>query len=238
MSAPAGIRALTFDVFGTLVDWRSSIAAEAARILGRDRPETDWEAFADSWRRRYQPSMDRVRKRDAPWTLLDDLHAESLDGVLGEHGFRRIAKSKKHELVRAWHRLEPWPDVREGLTRLGARFRLATLSNGNIALLQELVEHARLPFDEVISAEHANAYKPDPRTYLTAVERLGVAPGETLMVAAHMGDLAAAGQLGLRTAFVARPLEWGPSETPLEPPKPWLDIYVRDLGELATALGC
>src|SRR5204863_9442454 len=173
--------ALTFDVFGTVVDWRSSIAAEARRLLGDRYPDADWDRFADGWRSRYQPSLERVRSGALPWTPLDDLHAASLDDLLRELGLT-APQPDRRELVLAWHRLSPWPDAVPGLRRLARRFTLATLSNGGVALLRDLVGHAGLPFHQVLSAEDARAYKPQPQVYLTAVRRLGLTPGEVTMV--------------------------------------------------------
>ena len=231
-------RGLAFDVFGTVVDWRGSIAGEAERILAASGHRADWNAIALSWRRRYQPSMDRVRGGEQPWTLLDDLHAESIGAVLAEQGLRRVSKADRRELVMAWHRLAPWPDSAPGLRRLGTHFRLVTLSNGNQALLTELVRAAELPFDEVLSAEDVRAYKPDPSMYMHAVRTIGGSPEETLMVAAHLDDLQAAAQCGLATAFVVRPREWSEAGEVPDPPKPWLDYYATDLEDLATQLSC
>lgn len=231
------IAGLAFDIFGTVVDWRGSIAAEAERVLGENR-QADWNAFAVAWRRRYQPSMDRVRNGELPWTVLDDLHAESLDDVLREQGLKKVGKQERSNLILAWHRLLPWPDSVAALDRLAGRYRLVTLSNGNRSLLNDLVAGAGLGFHEVLSAEDVQAYKPDPRMYRLAVERIGGAPEETLMVAAHIDDLQAAARSGLSTAFVSRPLEWDASGAPAEPPRPWLDHYAIDLEDLARQLGC
>lgn len=237
------VQGLAFDVFGTVVDWRSSIAAEARRLLpGRN---LDGERLADAWRERYQPSMERVRRGDEPWTALDDLHTASLDDVLEELEAADVDVATRAKLVQAWHRLEPWPDAREGLRRLGTRFTVATLSNGNRALLEELVASARLPFNHVLSAEDVHAYKPDPATYDLAARRLGqpnadgsVEPGRVALVAAHWNDLEAAAGRGLRTAFVARPLEWGPAAAADLDRRPWVDVYASDLEDLAAQLGC
>jgi 2-haloacid dehalogenase len=235
--AAAGVRALAFDVFGTVVDWRTSIAEEAARVLGDRHPGADWERFADGWRRRYQPSLERVRSGAEPWRPLDALHADSLDGLLRELGLIAPAPARR-ALVMGWHRLRPWPDAAEGLRRLSGRFVLATLSNGNVSLLEDLVRHGGLPFHRVLSAEHARGYKPQPRVYRTAVARLGLEPAEVMMVAAHWDDLEAAAALGLRTAFVRRPLEWGPAGRPDLERRPWVDADAADLVDLAAALGC
>ena len=232
------IRGLAFDIFGTVVDWRGSIATEAERLLGAGGHQADWNALAVDWRGRYQPSMDRVRKGELPWTLLDDLHARSLPKVLSEHGISGVGRAHRNQLVLAWHRLAPWPDSVGGLERLGARFQLVTLSNGNRSLLTDLVRGAGLPFDQVLSAEDVQAYKPDPRMYLHAVEVVGGSPEQTLMVAAHLSDLQAAARSGLGTAFITRPQEWSGAGAPAEAPKPWLDYYATDLEDLARQLGC
>src|SRR5579859_673921 len=204
------IRALAFDVFGTVVDWRGSIIREGAARWAPRGFEADWAALADAWRERYQPSMEEVRRGRRPWTPLDALHRQSLDELLPSFGLKGLDESQREELTMAWHRLTPWPDAREGLRRLRARFKLATLSNGNRSLLEDLVHFGDLPFDVVVSAEDFHAYKPDPRAYRGAAETLGCAPSELALVAAHPDDLRAAAAEGLRTAYVTRPLEWGP----------------------------
>jgi 2-haloacid dehalogenase len=229
------VKALTFDVFGTVVDWRGSIARQAREILEPKGRRLDWNAFAVAWRRLYQPYLERVRSGSRPFTGLDELQAESLEEVLKELGVKRLDPAAKRRLVQAWHTLDPWPDSPAGLERLSARYRLATLSNGGRDLLASLARHGRLHFHEILSAEDAGAYKPDPRVYRMACERLGTRPEETLMVAAHLGDLQAAGQVGLRTAFVARPREWEDAGV-AEEPRPWLDLYATDLEDLARQL--
>ena len=205
------IRALVFDVFGTVVDWRASITREG-RILGRrKRLRADWAAFADAWRAGYRPAMARVRSGDLPWMKIDDLHRMILDGLLKQFSIRGLAEAEIDDLNRAWHRLRPWPDARRGLARLKRHHVIATLSNGNVALLVNMAKNARLPWDTVLSAELFHHYKPDPETYLGAAQLLGFAPAEVMMVAAHKDDLRAAMACGLRTAFVRRPLEYGPN---------------------------
>ena len=229
------VKALGFDVFGTVVDWRGSIAAEGAERWEARGVHADWGALADAWRRRYQPSMERVRRGERPWTSLDRLHRESLDDLLPEVGLEGLDEPARAELNLVWHRLRPWPDAAAGLHRLAARFQLATLSNGNLELLEDLVANAGLPFHRVLSAETFHAYKPDPRTYTGAARELGVAPGELMMVAAHRQDLLAAAGCGLRTAFIWRPAEWGPAGSE-ERPEPSFDVVARDLGDLADQL--
>lgn len=235
---PGRIKALTFDVFGTVVDWRESLIREG-RALGRARGlEADWARFADAWRGLYQPAMDRVRRGEVEWTKLDDLHRMSLVQLLGEFGIRGLDEAEIEDFNHAWHRLDPWPDAVAGLTRLKRRFILATLSNGNVALLVNMAKRAGLPWDAILGAEVARRYKPQPEAYLTTAALLGLAPGECLMVAAHNGDLAAAGALGFRTAFVARPLEHGPGQTrDVRAERDW-DVVATDFNDLAAKLGC
>jgi 2-haloacid dehalogenase len=235
---PGSIKALTFDVFGTVVDWRSSLVREG-EALGRAKGLTvDWPRFADAWRGLYQPALERVRSGVQPWTKLDDLHRASLDALLGEFGIRGLTESETDHLNRAWHRLDPWPDAVPGLTRLRTRYVLATLSNGNVALMVNMAKRAGLPWDAILGAEVARAYKPQPECYLTTAALLGLRPEQCLMVAAHNGDLAAAAKCGLRTAFVPRPTEHGPGQTrDVRATGDW-DFVARDFLELAQQLGC
>jgi 2-haloacid dehalogenase len=218
------VRALLFDVFGTCVDWRTSIIRVAARF---DLPE----AFADAWRDQYQPQLETVRSGARPWVNLDVLHRIGLDIVLED--FRPDLPERFREtLVRAWHQLDPWPDVVEGLTRLKRHMIIAPCSNGHIAQSVNLAKHARLPWDAILGAELAHAYKPDPAVYLTSVHALGLVPHDVCMVAAHNGDLLAARKCGLRTAFVPRPTEHGPGQTTdLEPERDY-DIVAADFLDL------
>ena len=234
-------RALTFDVFGTVVDWRTSVAREGRAFGERHGIEADWERFADDWRGLYQPSMSRVRDGERPWAPLDDLHRESLCTLLGGLGVAigdgGVSDDAVDELNRAWHRLDPWPDVALGLTRLKRRFVLATLSNGNVALLVNMAKRAGLPWDAVLGAEVARRYKPQPEAYLTTARMLGFAPEECMMVAAHNDDLRAAAALGFRTAFVGRPDEHGPGQTRDLRAEDDFDIVADDFIGLAEALG-
>ncbi len=237
------VEALTFDVFGTVVDWRSGIAREARAILGEggpggERGPGDWEAFADRWRALYQPAMEAVRSGRRPWTKLDDLHRENLRSVLAEFGLAGRPEAEIERLNRAWHRLDPWPDVVAGLTRLKRRFILATLSNGNIALMVNMARRAGLPWDAVLGAEIARAYKPMPEVYLCTADSLGLAPRQCLMVAAHNGDLLAAQACGLRTAFVARPSEHGPGQRSDLRAEHAFDVVAADFLDLAAKLAC
>lgn len=232
MVEPAGsamtVRALVFDVFGTLVDWRTTIAG-AFRASGLDG---DPEALADGWRARYVPILNEVNEGARPWDDFDALHLVTLDDLLSEHELP-ASDEQRHALVAAWHRLDPWPDVREGLEALRRQRVTATLSNGHVALLVDVVRHGDLRFDALLSAELVRVYKPAPVVYQTAARLLGVEPAELMLVAAHPWDLAGARAAGLRTALVDRPLEHGPG-SPARP-DPDADVSVADLHELARA---
>ena len=205
-------KALTFDVFGTVVDWRSSVIAELRAVGEHKRIEADWVAFADAWRGLYQPSMDEVRKGHRAWAILDALHEESLRTLLDKFEVTGLSEDEIDHLNRAWHRLEPWPDVVAGMTRLSKGYILTTLSNGNVALLVNMAKQAGLPWDAILGAEPTRCYKPLPDAYLGTARYLGLQPEQCLMVAAHNGDLVAAAKLGFGTAFVARPTEHGPNQ--------------------------
>lgn len=222
-----------FDVFGTLVDWHSSIAAHAARVGARAGVDLDGPRLAKLWRERYQPSMDVVRSGARPWTNLDELQAESLREVLAELGVE-LGEADQAELVAGWHRLDPWPEVPAALARLRERVPVATLSNGHFRLLLDLAKYADLRFDAIISAELADSFKPDPAVYRMAARLLDV-PVEGLMLAAcHPSDLAAAGRVGLRTGYIARPAEWGAGSPPT--PAPDTDLVADDLADLVDQL--
>ena len=235
MGLPA-IKALTFDVFGTVVDWRGSVIREGEALGKVKGLNVDWPRFADAWRGGYRPAMDRVRSGDLPWTKIDDLHRMILDGLLDEFGITGLAEAEKVHLNRAWHRLYPWPDAVGGLIRLRGRFVVATLSNGDVALLTNMAKHAGLPWDCILSAELANHYKPDPEVYRTAADLLGLRPEQVMMVAAHNGDLRAAKAVGFRTAFVPRPMEYGEDRTPETTPDPSVDVVADDFHDLADKL--
>jgi 2-haloacid dehalogenase len=230
--------ALLFDVFGTCVDWRSGVIGEG-EALGRrlGLAGVDWGAVADAWRERYQPQLETVRSGTRPWTTLDVLHREALDDVLAEAGLdaEAVPAAERDELTLAWHRLDPWPDVVEGLTRLRRRSIVAPCSNAHITLVVAMARRAGLPWDAVLSAELFGHYKPDAEVYDGAARLLGLAPEHVLMVAAHLDDLAAARARGLRTAYVPRPDEFGPGVTP-PPTDPDADLNVASLTELATRL--
>ncbi len=232
------IKALTFDVFGTVVDWRGTIVSEGSRMNRERGWDVDWAAFADAWRALYQPSMSEVRDGERSWTRLDNLHRESLDTLIPQFGLDGLDAVACEHLNRVWHRLHPWPDAVTGLSRLKTRFVLATLSNGNIALLVNMAKHANLPWDAILGAEIAGHYKPQAEAYLKTADALGLQPDECLMVAAHNSDLVTAGGLGFRTAFVARPTEYGPSQTTDLSTERNFDIVAEDFNALATTLGC
>jgi 2-haloacid dehalogenase len=233
------VSALAFDVFGTVVDWRASVAAEvgeAAERNGITLGAGGAEAFADEWRRRYVPSMQRVRSGEIAWTALDDLHRVSLDDVLARFGVD-LPPAERERLNLAWHRLRPWPDSVEGLTLLRRRHVLCTLSNGNVALLADLARFGGLPFDCILSAELCRAYKPDPRTYRMAPALLRLRPEQVMMVAAHASDLRAAAAEGLRTGYVRRPMEWGaPGAGGEEADGERFDVVAADFVDLAARL--
>ncbi|WP_439577766.1 haloacid dehalogenase type II [Elioraea sp.] len=232
------VQALVFDVFGTVVDWRSSVAREVAAAARRIGIATDGVALADAWRAEYAPAMDRVRRGELPWTTIDALHRAALDALLPRFGLAALDEPARADLNRAWHRLDPWPDSVAGLRRLRHRFTLATLSNGNVALLATMARHARLPWDVILSAELFGHYKPDPEVYDGACRLLDLKPAQVMMVAAHNGDLRAAAARGLATAFVARPTEYGPAQTKdLAADGVW-DVVCASFTELAAALGC
>jgi 2-haloacid dehalogenase len=227
-------RALMFDVFGTCVDWRSGVI-RAGEELGLGG--VDWPALADAWRGRYQPQLETVRSGERPWVDLDVLHREALDELLPRFGLADLPEPQRRELTRSWHRLDGWPDTAEGLGRLKRRFVIASCSNGHIALSVALARHAGLPWDAVLGAELARAYKPQPEVYLRSVEALGLEPAQAMMVAAHPGDLAAAAACGLRTAYVHRPDEHGPGGSAEPPAAGAVDLVAGDLIELAGRLG-
>ena len=233
----ADVKALIFDVFGTLVDWRTSIARQVRAILSPLGISLDWSAFADQWRAQYQPAMEEVRSGRLPFSRLDSLHRRNLDIVLESSGLGGVDERTRADLNLAWHRLDAWPDVRPGLTRLRAKFLIAPCSNGNISIMVDLARRNELVWDAILGAELARDYKPKPEVYLTAAAAFDCAPAETMMVAAHSSDLAAAAASGLRTAFIARPDEFGPEKGERAANVP-VDASAASLVELADALGC
>jgi 2-haloacid dehalogenase len=234
---PAPPRALVFDVFGTVVDWRTSVGAELDALGKRKGFTVEGAKFADAWRAGYTPSMNRVRTGELPWTKLDALHRMTLDRILTDFGITSLSEAEKDDLNRAWHRLRPWPDSVAGLGRLKKKFIIAPLSNGNIALMTDMAKHAGLPWDCVLGAELVRHYKPDHEVYQSAADFLSLSPGEVMMVAAHLGDLRAAKTVGLKTAFVARPLEYGPAGKPDLKADASVDLSAKDFNDLASQLG-
>jgi 2-haloacid dehalogenase len=236
-SVAASIKVLAFDVFGTVVDWRSSVIAEGEQLGKAKGLNVDWGAFADAWRAIYRPSLDLVRNGELPWTKLDVLHRMSLKEILQKFKIEGLSEDEKNHLNRVWHRLKPWPDSVAGLQRLKTRFVITTLSNGNISLLANMAKHAGLPWDCILSAENVRHYKPDREVYLLVPGLFDLKPEEVVMVAAHERDLESAEKYGLRTAFVHRPLEHGPGKAAQIPPAAKYDFVAKDFLDLADQLG-
>ena len=231
------VKALVFDTFGTVVDWRGSIIAEGLVWAKGKNLNVDWARFADRWRDGYAPAMEKVRKGELPWTKLDDLHRMLLEDLLQEFGMTGLSEAEKDHWNRVWHRLKPWPDAVAGLTRLKKKYTIATLSNGNVGLLNDMAKNAGLPWDLILSAELAQHYKPDREAYLTAVELLGLKPEEVMMAAAHSGDLKAARSFGLRTGFIYRPNERGVGGKADRAKAGDFDIVSSDIVDLAAQMG-
>jgi len=232
---PLAVKALLFDVFGTLVDWRASIAREAEAILAPRGYALDWLAFADAWRGEYQGAMEEVRSGRLPFCKLDVLHRRNLDLIAPRFGIDALGEEDRRHLNLAWHRLDAWPDVPSGLARLRYNYLLAPLSNGNVSLMVDLARRNNFPWDTILGAEFAGDYKPKPRVYLAAAEAFDLAPHQCLMVAAHSSDLAAAAALGLRTAHIARPDEAGPGLGENAPSVP-VDVVAKNLEDLSDQL--
>ena len=233
------IKALTFDVFGTVVDWRSSIAKEGEVFAKLHNIKgIDWVKFAESWRAGYSPSMNRVRNGEIPWANIDELHKSILNKLILKYGIEGISDEDKNDFNRAWHRLSPWPDVLGGLKRLRSKFVIATLSNGNVSLLTNMAKNAGLPWDYILSAELSKHYKPDPEVYKNAVGLLGLHPYQVMMVAAHNFDLEAAKKIGMKTAYVHRPLEFGPDKDLEQISIEDFDFIAKDFENLAEILEC
>ena len=238
MAAKDNVQALLFDVFGTVVDWRSSLIEDMRRFGAERNIDADWAAFADDWRGLYQPAMEDVRSGRRPWTILDVLHRESLDKLAARYGLAGLSEPDICHINSMWHRLKPWPDTVAGLTRLKSRYIIGTLSNGNVGLLTRMAKHGGLPWDVILGAETARAYKPLPQAYLASAELLNLAPSQVMLVAAHNGDLAAAAACGLRAAFVARPTEYGPHQKrDFKADQDW-DVVTDSFINLAGAMGC
>jgi 2-haloacid dehalogenase len=218
------------------VDWRGTLIREGEAFGARKGLDVDWAAFADAFRAGYRPAMDRVRRGELPWTNIDGLHRLILDDLLVRFDIQGLSDAEKDHLNRIWHRLEPWPDAIDGMQRLRQRYVLASLSNGNVALLVNMAKRAGLPWDCVLSSELARHYKPDPEVYLLAAQLLGLEPHQVMMVAAHNGDLLAAQAAGMRTAFVLRAAEYGPGQTTNLEADPSIDVVAKDFGDLADQL--
>ena len=231
------IHAICFDVFGTVVDWRTSVV-EQCRSFGREKKlDVDWESFVDRWRSSYRPGMDAVRKGLLPWTNVAGIHRAALERLLDEYSIGGLSEKEEARLNRAWHRCAPWPDAVAGLARLKTKYVLSTLSNADVACLVEMAKGGGLPWDCILCAELFRHYKPDAEVYRGAIALLGLEPAEVMLVAAHNYDLAAARSHGMATAFVPRPREYGPSQTSdLRAEDDW-DLVVGDFEDLAAALG-
>ena len=230
------VKAMTFDVFGTVVDWRSSIAREA-KMMGEQKGfDFDWDNFADKWRAGYGPSMNKVRTGELPWTKIDVLHRMILDELLSEYNITNLTESEKDHLNRAWHRLDPWPDSVPGLTELKKNYVISPLSNGNVALLVNMAKHGGLPWDTVLSAELAQHYKPDPEAYQSTSEFLGFPIEQIMMVAAHKNDLKSAKGQGMMTGYIPRPKEHGPNTTVDSNPEDYIDIIGENFVDFANKM--
>jgi 2-haloacid dehalogenase len=236
-SAVPEVRALVFDVFGTVVDWRSSIIREGQLLGERKGYDIDWAGFADRWRAGYGPAMNRVRSGELPWTKLDDLHRTVLNELVEEFSLTGMTEEELQHFNQAWHRLSPWPDSIAGLLRLRNEFVIAPLSNGNVSLLLNMAKNAGLPWDTILSAELSRHYKPDPEAYLKAAELFSLEPGQVMLVATHPSDLRSAAEAGLRTGYVHRALERGAENPKVPPAKDEFDLFATDFLDLAAQLG-
>lgn len=229
-------RAIIFDVFGSVVDWRTSLIDELTLFAARRNIQGDWVKLVDDWRAEYVPSMARVAKGELPWMTLDELHRTSLDKLIAEQGIKGLSEADLAHINLGWHRLKPWPDSIAGLARLKQRYIISPLSNGNVSLLVNMAKSAGLPWDLILGSDIFGYFKPAPETYLGAARLLGLEPGEVMMAAAHNADLKAAKALGLMTAFFVRPTEYGPGQVyDLEARGDW-DIVASDIEDLATQL--
>ncbi len=236
MSDVKMVRALLFDVFGSVVDWRTSITRDLSQWGEAQGIRVQWEPFVRAWRAQYQPRMQEVRSGQRPFALLDTLHREALESLLPEYGLTDLTAEQIDHINRAWHRLDAWPDSMNGLIRLKAKYTIAPLSNGNVALLNNMAKHAALPWDLNLSTQWFEAYKPQPQTYLGAAAALGLQPHEVMMCAAHNDDLAAARACGLKTAFWPRPTEYGVDQTKdFDAEQDW-DVVAQDMRDLADQL--
>ena len=239
MSGVANVKAMVFDIFGTVVDWRTSLINDLTRWGGERSIAADWTGLVDAWRQAYVPSMDEVRKKpESEFLKLDVLHRHSLDRLVAQFGIKGLTEDDLNYINRGWHRLVPWPDGIAGLTRLKRRYTIAPLSNGNVSLLTNLAKHSGMPWDLILSAELFRHYKPDRETYLGAAQLLSLEPDEVMMVAAHNSDLAAAQKFGLKTAFVPRVTEYGPLQSRDYRPEGKWDVVAEDFNDLAERMGC
>ena len=229
--------AIVFDTFGSVVDWRSSLIADLSAYGAAKNIKADWTALVDAWRAAYQPSMQRVRTGELPWTKLDDLHRASLDRLLTEHGITGLTEADKVHINLGWHRLRGWPDSVPGLTRLKSRFIIGPLSNGNVSLLLNMAKFAGIPWDMIFGSDLFGHFKPDPETYLGVAKMLDLRPDQVMMAAAHNGDLAAARKCGLLTAFFARPTEYGPHQVRDTKAEQDWDIVATNIEDMASQLG-
>ena len=237
MTLSTTVKAMVFDTFGSVVDWRGSIIRDLTQWGQENGYAADWAALADKWRGRYQPQMEKVRSGQREWTILDVLHRESLDALLPEFGLDAMTEVQRQHVNRVWHRLDGWPDSVAGLSRLKSKYIIAPLSNGNISLLTDIAKYTGLPWDLNLSTEVFKCYKPQPQSYLGVCAALQLEPEQVLMCAAHNDDLLAARRVGLKTAFWARPTEHGPGQTTnLQATENW-DIVAKDIRDLARQMG-
>jgi 2-haloacid dehalogenase len=229
--------AIVFDTFGSVVDWRTSLITELTAYGAQRGIDADWTALVDAWRASYHPSMDRVRKGEQPWTILDNLHRASLDRLVAEFGIKGLTEADLVHITFGWHRLKPWADSVAGLTRLKSRFIIGPLSNGNVALLLNMAKNAGIPWDMIFGSDLFQHFKPDPETYLGVAKLLNVEPGQVMMAAAHNADLGKARECGLMTAFWPRPKEYGPHQKrDYAADQDW-DVVATDIEDLASQLG-
>lgn len=233
----SAVKALTFDFFGTVTDWYSSVLRDGKELSDTTGVDVDWGEFAIAWRRGYWSGMEKVLRGELPWTNIDRMHRMALEELLHRFDVTGLTEAQKDDFNRVWHRLMPWPDAKSGLARLRNRYVVAILSNGNLSLLVDSSKYAGLLWDCVLSAELANSYKPDPKVYETAASLLGLSPSDVMMVAAHKSDLLAAGRVGFKMAFVSRPMEFGGRQLKDETPDPLYDLVAGDFNELADRLG-
>ena len=236
-SVANSVKALTFDVFGTVVDWRGSIIREGQLLAAKKGYNVDWARFADNWRSGYGPAMNKVRSGELPWTKIDDLHRMILDDLVEEYSLTGMSEAELVHFNEAWHRLSPWPDTVSGLNKLKSKYVITTLSNGNVSLLTHMAKNGGLPWDAILSAELSGHYKPDPEAYLKAADLLSLKPEQVMMVAAHPSDLRAAARTGLKTAYVIRPLERGPGRPVNRNPDGEFDYTAENFNDLARQLG-